>query len=339
MDNKETLIEEKRIEKEASKYVIEPSNFAPQHISELLHKKFPKQEWIVDRLVPANAVTIFSAAPGSYKTRALLHLAISVAKGELLFDKFSTKQSGVLIVDEESGEPLLNKQLRQLGATDDLPIMYRSFQNFKLNDENIRLLQLDCMTYGLKVVIFDSLIQIHNAEENEATAMAPVMNHLKQLAEGGLSVLVIAHDRKTGQYGRKGSSELRGSSAILGGVDAHISFFVKKKTTLVIEPNKLRHGLPLQPFEVLVKGDDDSCSFEFQGEAKIGDNSIIKAAIVNALQEHEKLNQQDLLSTLNNSGTKVGENRLRDYLNDMVEAEELDWKQGVGRTKVYSLPV
>jgi hypothetical protein len=326
-----------RIREERSRHVVKPSDFAPAHISELLHKEFAEQEWLVEGLVPCNAVTIFSAAPGSLKTRTLLHLAVVAAKGEPLFGEFPTKQSGVLIVDEESGEYLLNQQLRQMGADDSLPILYRSFQNFKLNSENIELIKDDCRRYELKVVIFDSLIQIHNKNENEATDMAPVMNFLKQLAETGLTVLVIAHDRKTGINGRMGNSDLRGSSAILGGVDAHISM-LKRKDRLTIEPTKLRHGLLHEAFEVIVTGDKDSCTFEYQGSVKAAKAFALKSAIKAQVQENGQLNQQDLLSRLNESGFKVGMSKLRDILNDMDTDKEIDWYKGTGKEKIYITP-
>lgn len=338
--NSQNSIEQKRarLNKEKADRVVEPSNYSPSSISDLYTKHFPDQVWLVDRLVPTEAVTIFSASPGSYKTRALLHLAVAASKGELWLNEFSTKQSGFLIIDEESGERLLQKQLRQLGATPDLPIYYRSFQNFKLSSENIDLLKLDCRTYGLQTIIFDSLIQIHNANENDAAEMAPVMNLLKQLAEDGFTVLVIAHDRKTGQFGRKGNSELRGSSAILGGVDAHISF-LKRKDSLLVEPTKLRHAQLHPSFEVRVTGDDDFCEFEYIGAFSQNDNSFLKVAIANRLAENDGvlLNQQALLADLKEANVRVGETKLRSVLDEMEKDEDVRWKPGTGKEKLYFL--
>jgi hypothetical protein len=324
-----------RIKKEISEQVVEPSNFPPFSIGDLYGKQFTEQEWLVDGLVPTEAVTILSAAPGSLKTRTTLHLAVKASKGEPLFGEFPTRQSGFLIIDEESGERLLQKQLKQLGATEDLPIYYRSFQNFKLNKTNVDLIKTDCQTYELKTIVFDSLIQMHTANENDAAEMAPVMNFLKQLAEDGYTVLVIAHDRKTGQFGRRGNSELRGSSAILGGVDAHISL-LKRKDSLLIEPTKLRHAMLHKPFEVRVTGDDDHCTFEYLGESKPGDNSALKLSIVNYLVDrNEPLNQQDLLAGLKASGIKIGETKLRNILNEMLADEEMDSKPGNGKEILY----
>lgn len=328
-----------RIIKERSEDVTDPTLCGVSSIADLFQKKFPEQEWLVDELVPAQAVTIFSASPGSYKTRMLLHLATVASRGEPLFGEFATKQSGFLIIDEESGERLLHKQLKQLGATEDQPIYYRSFQNFKLNKINIEWIKRDCRRLGIQTIIFDSLIQMHNANENDAADMAPVMNHLKQLAEDGYTVLVIAHDRKTGQFGHQGSSELRGSSAILGGVDAHISLR-KKKDHLRIEPTKLRHAILHEPFDVHVTGSEDYCEFEFVGSVKpVDNNEALKVAIANQLAEHGTLNQQDLRTSLNNSGTNVGETRLAKVLDEMLASEDdLVWKPGNGKEKLYYLP-
>ena len=91
-------------------------------IDELMGQYYPEQEYIVDRLIPDASITILSGTSRSFKTYTLLEIAISVAKGEPLFGQFETLHGGVLVIDEENGERLLQKRLYQLGATVDLPI-------------------------------------------------------------------------------------------------------------------------------------------------------------------------------------------------------------------------
>jgi hypothetical protein len=64
------------------------------------------------------------------------------------------------------------------------------------------------------VLIFDSMIRFHSADENSATQMAPVMAALRSLATAGASIVVLHHKSKSE------TSSYRGSSDILAGADA-----------------------------------------------------------------------------------------------------------------------
>lgn len=330
-------IEKKFQEIEASEDNHELTCSPAISFAELLQKKYPEQEWLVKELIPANSLTIFSAPPGTYKTRVLLNMAVAVTRGEPLFGKFETQQSGVLIVDEEGGERLLQKQLLQHGATNDSAIYIRSGQNFILSDKSVDLLLEDCKKHNLSVIIFDSLACIHQADENSATEMTPVMKHLKRLAKH-VSVLVIAHDRKTGINGRRGNNELRGSSAILAACDAHI-FLKKRGERLVIEQTKLRHARLHEPFELLiVSGSDESCDFEYLTTSKQDVDEAFKVAIANQLAEHDnKLCQKELLELLNRNGTKISEYKLRIVIQAMLDSDDLNTTAGSGNTTYYSL--
>jgi len=67
------------------------------------------------------------------------------------------------------------------------------------------------------LIIFDSLIRFHSAEENSATEMAEVMQNLRALANVGATVLVLHHKPKAE------GAHYRGSSDIAGGVDTAFS--------------------------------------------------------------------------------------------------------------------
>jgi hypothetical protein len=64
------------------------------------------------------------------------------------------------------------------------------------------------------VLIVDSMIRFHSADENSATQMAPVMASLRELATAGASIVVLHHKSKSE------TSSYRGSSDILAGADA-----------------------------------------------------------------------------------------------------------------------
>jgi len=63
------------------------------------------------------------------------------------------------------------------------------------------------------LIIFDSLIRFHDADENSATEMAAVMADLRALANAGATVVALHHKPKSE------ATLYRGSSDIAGGVD------------------------------------------------------------------------------------------------------------------------
>lgn len=142
-------------------------------ISELMAQKYPDAVYIVDRLIPAEAITILSGQSRSFKTYALLDLAIAVASQKQLFGYFNTTQTNVLIINEEDGERLLQQRFRQLGMAHDeeLPIYISALNDFKLEDDQISQVLRVCEEKEINLVIIDSLIRVHSADENSAKDM------------------------------------------------------------------------------------------------------------------------------------------------------------------------
>jgi AAA domain len=83
------------------------------------------------------------------------------------------------------------------------------------------------------VLIIDSMIRFHRADENSATQMAPVMATLRELATIGASIIVLHHKSK-GE-----TSSYRGSSDIVTGADVALSL-VKRDGLLELRTIKNR---------------------------------------------------------------------------------------------------
>lgn len=317
--------------------VIEPTTQASISLDELLDEEFPEQEWLVEGLIPASAITIVSAPPNSYKTWSMSHLALSLASGEPFYGQFKTTRSGVLIIDEENGKRLLHKQLKLLGAEKGLNIRIRSRHNFTVNDDNIESIFWDCEVYGLSTVIFDSLVDIHMADENSAIEMAQVFKHFKRLAANGISVIIIHHNRKPGINSPGGSHELRGSGNILAQLDAHLSF-TRNGNCLSVKPQKLRYGIEHEPFEVEVVSNESHVSLEYRGSTYDKDTKATKSAVYELIVEQGELNQKQLLELLKENSARVGQRKLSQILTKMAEEGSLLLKSGKGNETLYSIP-
>ncbi len=307
-------------------------------LEQLMWRSFPEQVWLIDKLVPAGAITILSGAPASYKTWVTLHTALCVAKGEPLFGNYETSQGNVLIIDEENGERLLQERLFKLKATADLPIYFSSQPGFVLNDDNVDAAILSCKTNDIKLLIIDSLVRVHGSDENSAGDMSGVFKQLKRFAAKGIAVLVTHHNRKPGANSNGISNEMRGSSDILASVDCHIGLRRRDKS-LTLHQGKNRYAEELEPFEVHVVTDDDSFKFDYQGAMKVQENrnQVIKNAALKLLSEHDKLFQKELLIGLDKLGVKTNEHKLRELLKEVVSDGIVLETAGLGKTKYYSL--
>lgn len=310
-----------------------------KQLDELMSQDYPDQEYIVDRLVPASSITILSGQSRSFKTYTLLDMALCVASGRPLFGQFATQETGILIIDEENGERLLQKRLKQLNATENLPIYVTSFGGFHLDDNHIEQVLNFCSEKNIGFIIIDALIRIHNADENSAKDMSKVFQKLRAFTKQDIAVLVTQHHRKMGANGDMGAgNNLRGSSDILAAIDSHIGVNRKDNLYLTFTQDKQRYDVELDPFQVKVNVDDDGFQFEYLGLfRKPADKSaILYSAVIDSLTEHAELLQGELQEKLAERGVATNEHELRKLLNRWVAEGALPQpKKGRGTSKIF----
>ncbi len=307
-------------------------------LKELMSNDYPESSWVVEGLVP-EGLTILSAQPGTFKTWLLLDIAISVASGSPLVEVFDTTQGGVLMVDEESSERLLQQRLRSLESGTDLPIYFKIGTNFKLDDAQISDIIKRCKKDNIKLITFDSLVRIHDKNENDAVQMSDVFAKVKRFMQEGINVLIAHHNRKGGN-GENPGQEIRGSSDILAAVDCHLSLSMKKdfgRKLLRINQTKLRSSEELEPFEIEVLTEDGSVDFTYVGVSDQSESKRDKIAnlIPDILSNGEVLNQKEILAALDDSGNKVNAKTLRKILKYMQEIGRIEANNGRGSEILY----
>lgn len=307
-------------------------------LEELMSKEYPDNSWIVERLVP-EGLTILSAQPASFKTWLLLDIAIAVASGGALIDTFDTTQSSVLMIDEESSEKLLQQRLGLLNSGSDLPIYFKVCTDFKLDDAHISDVIKRCKKDNIKLITFDSLVRIHDKNENDAVQMAEVFAKIRRFTQAGISVLIAHHNRKGGR-GDNPSQEIRGSSDILAAVDCHLSLMMKRdigRKVLQISQTKVRFSEELEPFELEVVVSDDSVGFKYSGVSDHAESKRDKLAglILEILSDGKVLNQKDILMALEGSGNKANAKTVRAVLQILTAAQKLATTSGKGSELLY----
>jgi hypothetical protein len=185
-------------------------------IPDVMKMAAPRTEWVVEGIIPRASVTLLAGEPGSYKSWLALVLLRGVVAGGKFLER-DCAASSVLYLDRENPLTMVRERLTMLGVES---LGSTRIWGGWLPDSppaigDVRLIEMARERRPL--IIFDSLIRFHSAEENSATEMAEVMQNLRALANLGATVLVLHHKPKAE------GAHYRGSSDIAGGVDTAFS--------------------------------------------------------------------------------------------------------------------
>ena len=184
----------------------------------------PPLEFLVgedrDGLITKGSVNLLCGEGGAKKTWAALDLAVCVSTGARWLD-FPTRQTTVLIVDEESGERRLKRRLFEtlnghLVKRDNAPsIVFTSLQQLDMrNPDDANALHVAILASNAGLVIIDALADVMpGADENSVKDVQPVFLALRRIAEATQAAILIIH------HSNKANGTYRGSTAIKGAVD------------------------------------------------------------------------------------------------------------------------
>lgn len=318
-----------------------------QPLGDIIRKDYPEDEWFVQDLVPEDATVILSASQASLKTWFCLELARCVASGQKFLDKFKTKQTNVLIMDAESLARRINKRSKILSIDPGLPIFYKECHKWRLTDDNVRELAIDCDINNIKLVIFDSLVRFHNANENDAREMSKVFEHFDYLKSKGVTSLIICHNRKStpreqanGYSVRKNAAaSVRGSSDIAAACD-HLLMIQRpnaSNTIHVINP-KSRDDEEIHTFKAKFTKESAARSvWTFEGivESEEEQRTRLKSLIYGQISDSGCINQKDLRQLLANNGHNIAEKSFSILMSSLVNEGYILCKNGNRNEKLY----
>lgn len=300
------------------------------NLSTLLSKKFDEQRWIIEDLIPQDGFVILSAAPASCKTWLMLEMAKKVAQGEKFLGQFETDQTGVLIVDEESGERLLQERIRLLQTDENLPIYYLSRTSRKMNDEYVKDILETCREKGIKLAMFDSLIRFHSADENASSQMSQVLDCFKKLADKGITCLVLHHNKKkTKMDDSSGGDLMRGSSDILASCDIHM-VIKKGDGKVTISQTKNRYSDEIRPIDVKFEANNNKVEFRFLGYQKTKEQweYVYEMDIYNFTKENPNLKKTTLVREFCEYNDSIGKSKVSFLINKMLKNGDLIEEKG-----------
>lgn len=309
-----------------------------EQVGDLLHEDFPPEIWIVDQLIPDKSVTILSGSPGSFKTWLYMEIAVKVAKGQTAFGNFNTKQTSVLVIDEESGRPRLQKRFKQLGAMDDLPIYLMSRVGYKMNQLYADGIAEKAQELGAGLVIFDSLTRFmgEKTDENASGDMAKLMDYYRQLADAGLSVLILHHNRKENAGSFNPAQSLRGSSDILASVDCHIAVNrIGQSESVKLTQTKNRDIWEPTPFELRFQ--ENASEFEYLGAGKtpLEKHRELLDHVLEVVTTLPGLTKTQLTKQAKAHGVKGGLKKIGDLIDELTLNGEVDMREADRKGQKY----
>lgn len=310
------------------------------NIDSIMQMEFPEAEWLIDKLVPLQGITIISGAPATYKTWLLMQMAINITESSLFLNKFQCTKSGILVIDEENQLRLIKKRMGLLHFKAGRPIHYLSQEDFSALDlDLINEVIVFCDENELDTIFIDSLVRVSNTDENGAQEMAKVFKGIKKFCKAGKTVIITHHGRKAAANRSASSADsLRGSSDILAAVDCHLAIkrSVEDKNKLTMEQPKLRTDEETEPFTIeVLKEDDGNIRFEHSGVLINEKIEQARAIIFDILGENKAgLSMTAISDKVRESSLSIGKKAIFNILNAMIKNKEIESKSGAKNTTI-----
>jgi len=325
----------------------------PRSYADVMANPPPPVEWLVEPLFPLKSISVLGGDGSAGKSWICLLLSLSIASGQPFLGHFPTRKGKVLIVDEEAPLVLafdrLKKLLKGMESTghgipaDALKNIYTmNLTNVHVDEsEGQESLKSYLEDYHPDLLIIDSLIRVHGADEISAQQMQNVFKKVREItAPYGTAVLFAHHTRKLGKGSNAPSQMLRGSSDIRNVVDSYV--FVRKKAKGIrnIIHDKSRYEMEVPPFNILIeKVDNDTTVIKFEGftenttEPEQSKLEEAKNKIQDLLSKEPniKIDREDVHLAVLDIGTNTKDNALK----ELVKEGKIKEEGGKGKTKKF----
>jgi len=190
-------------------------------LSEILAETPLPPEWVVDRFIPRDTITILVGLEGIGKSSLSYDLALAVATGRPFLGR-STTQLKVLYFDSENSLPDCGEYLRQLWIGAGCPDVgalkeHLRVEHFSLSHDWKKAFQKTCVEWQPGLVIVDTANACFSIkDENSNAEAAEVISFVQVTRPARASVILMKHEREPKEGVGK---SVRGAKYWLGAVD------------------------------------------------------------------------------------------------------------------------
>jgi hypothetical protein len=296
----------------------------------------PETVWLLNGVLPAGAVVLFSGREGTMKTWLALDWARAVAEGATWLGR-QCETGAVLYLDAEMPGDLFRSWLYAVGGSRNLNVWRWQDAGFPRRVDSPGLFSAaQCH----RLIVVDTLRRFMDGlEENSATEMAEITDALRQLTRWGATILVLHHGPKDPER-----SGYRGSTELGAGVD--IALTVEKQTSpgvvsLSLTESKTRYV----PVSLRIRVERTPSRPVFH-DAEVQAQAAASAALAGDLQSVAVVitDLQDRLGRHPNQSDVIQEARQRNLgsrgtlLRWLAQGEGTRWQSELdGRSRVYTL--
>jgi AAA domain len=301
----------------------------PDHINEfseipsLDEYKDALVTWTVAGLFPRASLILLVAPPDAYKTWFVLELAKAVSQGTG-FLGHKTIRMPVLCLDLDNPVAAVVDR-RKILKFDDSALLKVWGGWVKDPPALIGDPRLENWATSLQpLMIFDSFLRFHSADENSAKDMAGVLKQLRNLAVRRATVMLVHHPAKSKD------SDYRGSTDVLAAVDAAFKITKKKtKQETVLTLSCFKHRFIKEPGVICKFVLRDGALQIIENSTTDDDSSGLTQKIKEAIASNPGITQKEIMSRLSlaeTSGRKI-----------LKEGLEVHWitVRGIGKTLRY----
>ncbi len=207
--------------------------------------RYESPEYLINPFIYKNTVNLLQSLPGTGKSVFVLSIADALTGNEPLWGHFDQVTKGkVLIVDEENPGSIHRDRIEKMGIHRDAAIHFIHYQGVKVDVPGwLESLIKHITDEKYVLVIFDALIRLHNAKENDSDEMSKVMRAFREIVRRGITTVLIIHHERKSRDGEK-RERSRGSGDIVGAIDTQLILEEGNTTDdgkeLTLHPGKTR---------------------------------------------------------------------------------------------------
>lgn len=248
-------------------------------LTDIAAKEFPPEQWIVQGLIPLDGITCIGGLPGVMKSYFTNYIAKCISEGTSVLERFKTQKCNILFIDKENKLSRIKDRFQRLGFTKGDGIFFMESNFFIERDTDLGAVCAFIKEHDIKLTVIDTLVRVHQKQENDASEMNKVFQALHELQLVGSAVCFLHHFNKRGAFGASIDvrDQLRGSSDILAMVDSFIAL-TKKENFIEVEQGKSRDEQAVPKFLMQPSFEQDKTFFDYIKEVE--DDDRIESMVI-----------------------------------------------------------